>query len=124
MFSVCLEDGEDEDDKDQNAEQLKSPKSPKKHRKMVEISSNGKIEDKWLPHVAFQMEKAILVDVEELEEKLCSASLQSKVTTSGIYFDLKEMGVAFGSRVGIWCNSSYPQYASDLKSIDLSRIPF
>ena len=40
------------------------------------------VEDKTFPHVAFAVDKAILREVEEMEEKVFTASLQIKVNLS------------------------------------------
>ena len=41
---------------------------------------NKSIEDKWYPQIAYASDKAILMEVEDLEEKVFSASLQVKVS--------------------------------------------
>eukprot|EP00794_Sanderia_malayensis_P003185 gene3185-3656_t len=66
----------------QDEEELKETenmKSPKKENQKCSVSlSPGEIEDKPYPQVAFSIDKDLLVEVEELEEKMFSASLQNK----------------------------------------------
>ena len=49
---------------------------------------NKTIEDKWYPQLAYASDKAILMEVEELEEKVFSASLQVKVSRSSLYLHI------------------------------------
>ncbi len=75
FFLVSVEHQGEEENKD--SETLKSPKKEK--NKGVKSSPPGKIEDKCFPQVAFSVDKDLLMEVEELEEKMFSASLQNKV---------------------------------------------
>ena len=63
---VSLELPEDDNSKEEN-------------KYVPQLTSNGAIADQWYPELAYAVDKAILVEVEELEEKVFSASLQSKV---------------------------------------------
>ena len=49
---------------------------------------NKTIEDKWYPQLAYASDKAILMEVEELEEKVFSASLQVKVSRTLLYLHI------------------------------------
>ena len=44
-----------------------------------QITPDGRIPDQWYPELAYAVDKAVLIEVEELEEKVFSASLQTKV---------------------------------------------
>ena len=57
---------------------LKSPKKEK--QKGSKTAPQGKIEDRTFPLVAFSVDKDILIEIEELEEKMFSASLQNKAS--------------------------------------------
>ena len=70
-----MEHSDDEENKE--AESLKSPKKDK--YKSFKPNIPGKIEDRSFPQVAFSTDKDILIEIEELEEKMFSASLQNKV---------------------------------------------
>ena len=65
-------------------EEIKEPeplKSPRKDKhKSIKPTPPGKVDDKCFPQVAFSVDKDILIEIEELEEKMFSASLQNKVS--------------------------------------------
>ena len=44
------------------------------------VSKSAPIIDQWYPQLAYASDKAVLIEVEELEEKVFSASLQVKVS--------------------------------------------
>ena len=66
-----------DEDEPKEPEPLKSPRKDK--NKSFKLNPPGKIEDKSFPQVAFSTDKDILIEIEELEEKMFSASLQNKV---------------------------------------------
>ncbi|XP_065053159.1 bromodomain adjacent to zinc finger domain protein 2B-like isoform X2 [Rhopilema esculentum] len=65
-----------DEDENKEPEVLKSPKKEK--HKGLKTAPQGKIEDRTFPLVAFSVDKDILIEIEELEEKMFSASLQNK----------------------------------------------
>ena len=62
-------DSDDDDDDDEKQQKLAN----------AEKNKDIPIEDKHFPEVAFAVNKAILREVEEMEEKVFTASLQVKV---------------------------------------------
>lgn len=71
-FSIQHKDEEE----NKEVEPLKSPKKEK--HKSLKPTPPGKIEDRSFPQAAFSVDKDILIEIEELEEKMFSASLQNK----------------------------------------------
>lgn len=69
MFSSCENSVESDSEDDEEKEKAASSESKK----------DAAFEDKTFPHVAFAVDKAILREVEEMEEKVFTASLQVKV---------------------------------------------
>lgn len=56
------------------------PEDEKMEDGIMATDPNKTMEDKWYPQLAYASDKAILMEVEELEEKVFSASLQVKVS--------------------------------------------
>ena len=63
--------------------------------------ANKSIQDKWYPQLAYASDKAILIEVEELEEKVFSASLQVKVETWIFLFNLKFLVMTFPYEISL-----------------------
>lgn len=55
-----------------------------------EKNKNNPIDDRMFPEVAFAVDKAILREVEEMEEKVFQASLQVKVIFKSFFLKLSE----------------------------------
>jgi len=55
-----------------------------------EKNKGNPIDDKMFPEVAFAVDKAILREVEEMEEKVFQASLQVKVIFNSFFLKLSE----------------------------------
>ena len=77
LYSILVSIQHKDEDENKEVEPLKSPKKEK--HKSVKPNPPGKIEDRSFPQVAFSVDKDILIEIEELEEKMFSASLQNKV---------------------------------------------
>jgi len=76
LVSLLLPDEENEQLKEKPEEA--TPQTPPPFQPITE-EENKIIEDKWYPQIAYASDKALLLEVEELEEKVFSASLQVKV---------------------------------------------
>ena len=72
LFSIFFVITEVESDSDDDDEKLQTSTTSEKNK-------NVPFEDKTFPEVAFAVDKAILREVEEMEEKVFTASLQVKV---------------------------------------------
>ena len=75
FFSFSNENEVESDSEDDEAKEKAADKGAK----------DAPIEDKTFPQVAFAVDKAILREVEEMEEKVFTASLQVKVNRQHIH---------------------------------------
>lgn len=64
-----------------------------------EKNKNVPFEDKTFPEVAFAVDKAILREVEEMEEKVFTASLQVKVKNCFTVLMYRNWGLSLSSRL-------------------------
>lgn len=57
----------------------------KEEEKLNAQQTSSRINDSWFPQLAYASDKSSLIEVEELEEKVFSASLQVKVRSVNIF---------------------------------------
>ena len=77
----CKKELDDSDDSDEDSEDEQSlAASKQKNTRDLQAQAQGQFDDNIFPEVAFAINKAILRDVEDLEERVFTASLQVKVS--------------------------------------------
>ena len=78
--SSCKKELDDSDDSDEDSDDERSLAASKQKREQSwEAQAKGLFEDSMFPEVAFAINKGMLREVEDLEERVFTASLQVKV---------------------------------------------